>query len=98
MSTLAACEGLQGDLNDVLKVNRKYIRKTLYKSMILPVQEYTSPAWNSFYQKDINELVQKRALKVSRTPIEPVPLEQRRLEVDLCIYQWSKSIAFFLSM
>ena len=47
--------------------------------------EYALPAWNPFYKKDIHELekVQKRELKLSRTPIESVPLEQRRLEADL---------------
>ena len=37
-------------------------------------------------EKDINELqkVQKRTLKFSRTHIESVVLEQRRLEADLC--------------
>ena len=51
------------------------IIKTLYESMIRPVLEYPLSAWNPFYEKDINELeeVQKRALKLSRTPIESVP-------------------------
>ena len=41
---------------------------------------------NPFYRKDIDELekVQKRALKLSITPVESVPLEQRRLDADLC--------------
>ena len=47
--------------------------------------KYASPTWNPFYRKDIHELekFQKRALKLSRTPIESVPLEHRRLEADL---------------
>ena len=54
------------------------IIKTLYETMIRPVLEYASPAWNPLYRKDIDELqkVQKRALKLS-IPIESVPLEQR---------------------
>ena len=61
------------------------IINTLYETMIRPVLEYASPAWNPFYRKDIDELekVQKRDLKLSTTPVESVPLEQRRLEADL---------------
>ena len=33
---------------------------------------------------DESEKVQKRALKLSITPMESIPLEQRRLEEDLC--------------
>ena len=41
---------------------------------------------NIFSPNDINELqkVQKTVLRLSTTPIESVPLEQRRLEADLC--------------
>ena len=59
--------------------------------MIRPVLEYASPAWNPFYRKDIDELenVQKRALKLSITHVQSVPLEQRLLEVDLCeVYKY----------
>ena len=53
--------------------------------------EYASLAWIPFYRKDIDELenVQKRALKLSIIPVESVPLEQRRLEADLCeVYKY----------
>ena len=53
--------------------------------------EYASPAWNPFYRKDIDELekVQKRAPKISITPIESIPLEQRRIEADLSeVYEY----------
>ncbi|KAI0207454.1 hypothetical protein LSAT2_007863 [Lamellibrachia satsuma] len=58
----------------------------MYESVIRPVLEYASLTWNPFCTKEINELekVQKRALKLSRTPVESVLLEQRRLEVDFC--------------
>ena len=53
------------------------IIKTLYETMIRPVLEYASPAWNPFYRKDIDELENEmRALKLSTTPVESVPLEQ----------------------
>ena len=75
--------------------------------MIRPVLEYASPAWNPFYRKDIDELekLQKRALKLSITPVESVPLEQRRLEVykylsglnrnnpEDCFYQRSSNLS-----
>ena len=67
------------------------IIKTLYETMIRPLLEYASPAWNPFYKKDVYELqkVQKRALKLSIAPIESVPLEQRQLEADLCeVYKY----------
>ena len=65
--------------------------KTLYETMIRPVLEYASPAWNPFYRKYIDELekVQKRALNLSIAPVESVPLEQRLLEADLCkVYKY----------
>ena len=48
--------------------------------------EYASPAWNPLYRKDTNELekVQKKMLKLNIPPIESVPLEQRRIDTDLC--------------
>ena len=60
--------------------------KTLYESMIRPVLEYASPDWDPLYRQDIYglEKVQKKALKLSITSVESVPLEQRRLEKDLC--------------
>ena len=42
-------------------------------------------------KKDVYGLdkVQKRPLKLSRTPIESVPLEQSRLDADLCeVYKY----------
>ena len=70
-------------------------------TLIRPVVEYASPAWNPFYRKDIDELekVQKRALKLSRTPIKSVPLEQsqRRLEVDLLCEVYKYILSFLLT-
>ena len=48
--------------------------------------EYALPAWNPLYRKDTDELekVQKKTLKLKIPPIESVPLEQRRIDTDLC--------------
>ena len=75
-----------GLIKRCLESRSEKIIKTLYETMIRPVLEHASPAWNPFCRKDIDELekVQKRALKLSITPVKSVPLEQRRLEADLC--------------
>ena len=37
--------------------------KTVYDAMIRPVLENASPAWNPYYQKDINKLETKTEVK-----------------------------------
>ena len=66
--------------------------------MIRPLLEYAT--WNPYYRKDIDELekVQKKTLKLSITPVDSVPLEQRRLEADLSGLNRNKLKTIFLSM
>ena len=59
--------------------------------------------WNLFYRKDIAELekVQKRALKLSITPIKSVPLEQRwtehlHEEIEVSSHQLKETIQLLL--
>ena len=57
--------------------------KRCFESLVL---ENASPAWNPYYQKDINKLetkTQKRALRRSRLAAKCVSLEQRRREAGL---------------
>ena len=64
----------------------------LFNSLIRPLLEYGSPAWNPWYSKDITniEKVQRRCYKLCNSPeFEPEPLVIRRLKTDLCeVYKY----------
>ena len=66
--------------------------KTLYVSLIRPILEYGSPAWNPWHVSDINriEKVQKRCQKLCHpTNLELPPLQDRRHFIDLCeVYKY----------
>ncbi len=57
----------------------------LYKSIVRPIIENSSPAWNPWLQKDINKLdsVQKRCVKLCSNNIEFESLSDRRQKADL---------------
>ncbi len=59
----------------------------LYKSIIRPVLEYGSPAWNPWHKKDVNSLesVQRRCTRLApNTNLSLETLEHRRQMADLC--------------
>ena len=78
----------------------------LFNSLIRPLLEYGSPAWNPWYSKDITniEKVQRRCYKLCNSPeFEPEPLVIRRLKTDICevykylhdMYKTDKSLFFY---
>ena len=70
--------------------------RTLYGTIIRPILEYASPAWNPHLKKDINNLekVQKRCLRLSSTEITGFDsLEFRRKFADLCeVYKFTHNM------
>ena len=65
---------------------------TLYTSLIRPVLEYASPAWNPHMKKDIQALesAQRRCLRLAGESVLLPSLAYRRLITDLCeVYKYT---------
>lgn len=58
----------------------------LYKSIVRPILETCSPAWNPWLVKDIKRLndVQARSIKLCTSTMQLESLERRRIKADLC--------------
>ncbi len=58
----------------------------LYRSIVRPLLETCSPAWNPWLEKDKNALnsVQKRCIKLCTGQMTVDPLQYRRTKADLC--------------
>ena len=54
-----------GFLRRNIKTNSRSVKETAYKSLVRPLVEYASPAWDPYTAKDINrlEMVQRRAAR-----------------------------------
>ena len=64
----------------------------LYTSLIRPILEYASPAWNPHLIKDVSQLesTQRRCLRLSKEAISLPSLTYRRLFADLCeVYKYT---------
>ena len=66
----------------------------LYTSLVRPILEYASPAWNPYLKKDIQalEYSQRRCLRLAGEGVSLQSLSSRRLFIDLCeVFKYTHS-------